>query len=242
MKKFNYFSSFFAALAVFFKIYKVMRENGLSFLMLTHIKEVDAEKKVKKIIAIFQEEAISRSAIKKEIRCCEYFYQEYFKRKVNLSSVKIPVQKPGMDRLYIMIPGISVEKIFSAESEHFTVDAVGSFSGLRDDRDAIREPYAWWGSDSSEPNSNYQGKSGKTIRESGVTAQTLKERLIQGFMYWDETRDFLDKRNTTLCAGTQNEAGEFPTVDFGSNAKGVCINWVKPGIAQPNSAPREIAC
>src|SRR5450830_268406 len=106
MKKINYFSSFFAALAVFSKIYKIMRENGLSFLMLTNIKEVDVEKKAKQIIAIFQEEAISRSAIDEDIKRCEQFYHKYFGRTVNLSDVEIPEQKFGLNRLYIMIPGI----------------------------------------------------------------------------------------------------------------------------------------
>lgn len=242
MKRINFFSRFFAALAVFFKIYQIMKENNLTFQMLKHVKEEDAEEKVKKIVAIFQEELIPLSAINEEIRRCEDFYRRRFNRPVNLSGVEIPEQKIGMDRLYIMIPGISIEKIILTEKEHFIVDAPNVFSGLCNDRDAFRKPYAFWGSDSPEADSLDKNKSGRAIKESGAVGQTLKERLIQGFMHWDETGEFFDKRNTTICTGTQNMADEFPIVDFGSKARGVCIDWVKPGIAKPNMFVREIAC
>jgi|GEM_PF-5671664 hypothetical protein len=242
MKKVNYFSSFFAALAVFFKIYRIMKQNNLSFRMLTHIKEVDAEKKVKKIIAIFQEDLIPLSKINEEIRRCESFYQRMFDRSVILSGIKIPEQKIGMNRLYIMIPNLSIERILAAEKEHFIVDAPNIFSHLCHERDATNKPYAFWGSDSPEADSQWKNKSGRVVKEAGVVGQTLKERLIQGFMHWDETGEFFDKRNTTICTGTQNMADEFPTVDFGSKTKGVCVDWIKPGMSKFNMSPREIAC
>lgn len=226
-----------------------MRKNNLSFQMLTNIKEVDAEKRMKKVIAIFQEEDVSLLAIQEDVKRCEEFYRKYFSRTVKLSSVKIPEQKFGMDRLFIMLPGISEHRILTEETKqwqkknkNFSVDAPGDLDHLIDDRNSNKEPYAWWGRNSPEPDLMYKNMSGNLLREAGVAGETLKERLLQGFMYWNETGDFLDKRNTTICTGTQNEVGEFPTVDFGSRTKGICISWVKPGIARPDMMAREIAC
>jgi hypothetical protein len=145
----------------------------------------------------------------------QLFYQKYFEMSLDFSDVHIPEKPEGEWRLLI-IPNLSLKNIRGKFSEYFEFCWVCSDENTVsfNERDAKNGAYAIWVEDMIEVNEDRKNFSNKEIKGKKIATETLAERLIHGFKFFDETGKHLDmkKYSRTLCAGSRYSNGCIPTV------------------------------
>ena len=164
----------------------------------------------------------------------ERFYLDTFGIKVDLSSVKVPKHQAGFDRLIVVIPETTPQKVFDKCQGLFScwkytdksLDEVINFSfQARLVEDAS---YAIWLRDRVEADEELKNLSANTLAERNISGIKLEERLIYELKYFDETGKHLDLKNYTLCSGSRFHDGDVPGVYWSSGASRLRVYWCIP--------------
>lgn len=230
--------------------FQILEKNGLTLEMLKQIREKGGEEKAKKIVALFLEAVAPVEQMNSDYANLKLewqnFYKKYFDISIDLSAVKIPIANKDFKRLLIIIPGITPNSVATAQGKHYETWAYTNdldSAITHNDRDAVNGPYAIWVRDTVEVEQKYRNRSANWANENKVLGETLLERLIHGFKYWDEKKKHLDINSWTLCGGSRSSGGRVPHVDFDSDDSGVGVGWSHPSHAYDSLGLRElIAC
>lgn len=160
------------------------------------------------------------------------FYKDAFrvkKDKKDLSNLAVPGRKPGFDRLVVVIPGMTPERLFQKCRELFpawkwtdrNLDGV-----VISERTAKDDAYAVWFRDRVEADEEFKNLSANNLKERGTPGITLEERLLMELEYFMRTGKHLDIQNVTLCAGSRDSDGDVPGVRWGVG--GLEVRWHGP--------------
>jgi len=164
------------------------------------------------------------------LRSWSKFYHRYFGIQPDFSGLMIPPRPEGFDFLIVVLKGITSNRIVAAMRQ-----AGIQVSTYTEDLDSIksdREPtqvYAIWVRNRQEADEELKNLSANKIKEMGLKTETLPERLLHGFKFWDESHIHLDVRNITLCAGSRLSDGGVPDVRWGDGR--VKVGWYFPSVA-----------
>ena len=178
-----------------------------------------------------------RTGFRSLIRDWQKFYHKYFPNlKVDLSNLQIPEKQEGLDRLIIVPQGLTPNLVYAVMSSHFQCwKAWDNLDSIKSDRDST-QTYAIWVRNRQEANTELKNLSANNIKEMGLKTETLLERLLHGFKFWDETHAHLDVHNITLCAGSRDSCGDVPDVGWGGGE--VRVGWSLPTLASVNLRAR----
>jgi len=162
--------------------------------------------------------------VKKEWRG---FYWKYFNILIGLQHIRVPLQQDGFNRLVIVAPSISINALVAAQRKFYRVyqasnenfDAMAVHNDRGDKPNA--KPYAIWVRDKKNPDKKYRGAN--RSQKDKVFGETLRERILHGFKYWDETQSHLDAKSGTLCIGSRDINGDSPSV---SSTFGDCMVYI----------------
>ncbi len=145
----------------------------------------------------------------------EKFYDDVFSIEIDLSpeQLSIPVKQPGFDRLIVVAPGITAQrvfdkcvKLFPCWSYYDDLDKAVSHS----DRVATNSPYAVWLRSRQEADKELEDKSAVMLQEEKIPGITLLERLLFELVYFRESGEHLDIERITLCSGSRDSDGGVP--------------------------------
>jgi len=149
-----------------------------------------------------------------------YFYRRNFGLELDFSSLKIPEQQSGFERLIIVAQGLTLNQVYDVCAKNF------SCSRYADDldetitwnsRNSDKDNYAVWFRDRKETDEELKNLSADQLTEKKIPGITLLERLLYELKYWDETDEHLDISNWTLCAGSRDADGRVPSVLWDSD-------------------------
>jgi len=213
-------------------------EFGISRKMLDNLEKPGGPEKIKRILEILNEPVNRYASLITE---WEEFYLKYFDIKTNLKDVIIPeITGQGQPkRLVIIIPIISVNKVIKSLKKQFKVvmEVSGPPAKLKDERNS-HKPYAIWVAKSQEPHRKLRSKSADWAKEQNFSGETLLERLLHGFKYWDETGRHLDETFMTVCTGSRYFNGFVPIVSSAENE--ISIGQNGTNVSLPVLGLREI--
>ena len=145
----------------------------------------------------------------------ERFYLLHFDLRYDLANLAIP-SCPSEGWRMLVIGEVSMRELYGRCKELFPcwvwtdsdVDGIVAWN----ERDVENGPYAIWVREGIEADEELKGLSANDIREKGITAETLAERLIHELKFFTETGEHLDVKNVTLCAGSRDAFGSVPGV------------------------------
>ncbi len=154
------------------------------------------------------------------------FYQKFFNLYLDFSNVIIPKCPSDKWQLLVVAKGISLEEVYQ---KHQAIYGRG-----RKWTDAIldeivvssrsnNDSYAIWVSNNQESDNNLKNFPANFIISSGLTTETLLERLLHELNFFRETGKHLDMIGSTLCTGSKwNDL--VPSVNWRQDG-GTHINW-----------------
>ncbi|MBI2465630.1 MAG: hypothetical protein HYV66_00115 [Candidatus Sungbacteria bacterium] len=159
------------------------------------------------------------------------FYPKFFGLNPDLSTVRIPLQRPDFTRLLIIAQGLTPNRVYEACQKHFpcwryTGDLDSALDWDQEERDPRTATYAIWVKNTPEADDNLKNLSAIQIKARGLTTETLTERLLHELMYWSETGQHLDSNTITLCSGSRHQDGSVPRVRWRWDKFGV--DWYGP--------------
>ncbi len=145
------------------------------------------------------------------------FYREVMNLEIDLNSIRIPEHVTGFDRLIVVMPGMTPEKLFQLCKSRFSgwkwtdksLDEI-----VTSERTATDGPYAIWVRDRVEADDELTGKSYNDLKVAGVSGVTLEERLLDELEYHFRIQKHKDIKNVTLCSGSRYSDGSIPGVDW----------------------------
>jgi len=143
------------------------------------------------------------------------FYKELFGLEIDFSKLVIPVKKKGFDRLIVVAPGMTPERLYGKCKELFpswkwTNDNLDKI--VISERTAKNSAYAVWFQNTVEADENLKNLSAYILKDKNIPGITLEERLLMELKYFKETGKHLDINNITLCAGSRCSDGSVPGV------------------------------
>ncbi|MDD5341323.1 MAG: hypothetical protein PHC97_02690 [Patescibacteria group bacterium] len=161
------------------------------------------------------------------------FYRKVYGLKADFSSLRIPERQKGFDRLIIVVPGMTPQRLYDKCKEMFpcwkwTDSDLGKI--VTSDRTAQNGAYAVWFRDRVEADEELKKLSANELKERGIVGATLEERLLHEQVYFLETGKHLDVENATLCSGSRYGDGGVPSVRWGDSGLGVF--WCGPGFCR----------
>jgi len=218
----------------------VLEKNGFTLDMFKQLREKNGDTVAKKIVALF-------TADYYQIKVNWYnFYKQYFGIDYDLSDIKISTPKLGLTRPIIIIPGVTPNLTVTKMKDHMDVWTYTENLDkaiVKNDRDAKDGPYLIWVRDGLEPEKDYRNMSANTLAAKNISGQTLLERLIHGFEYWDKTKKHLDYKDITLCSGSRGSGGDVPYVCFYPRVGDrVRVGYYHPGNSRGSLGAREVSC
>ena len=89
-----------------------------------------------------------------------------------------------------------------------------------------------------EADSEHKNKSADMLDIEGLSSITLRERLLMEELYFDETREHLDPKAWTICAGSRYPVGYVPYVLWLPGGRRVCVSWCGSVDRDPSARPR----
>lgn len=193
--------------------------------------------KQKAIYSVLEE---SRDDMKWKIIEWLSFYKD-LNTDCDFSNIRIPEKPDGNWRLLI-IADVLLEKLYAHCKELFpcwrwTDDDLDK-KVTWNERDAKNGAYAIWVRDVQEADENLKNISANSIKEKGITTETLAERLIHEIKFFQETGGHLDIQNVTLCAGSRYSDGSIPFVRWRDGK--VSVSWYPAGFAHGLLRSREV--
>lgn len=154
------------------------------------------------------------------------FYRKYFRLSVDFSDVIVP-ERSGFDRVIFVPKGLKLNDVLKAILKQFpawsyeeNLDKEVTENVRVSDRN-----YAIRIRERVEADEEFKSTSANSLREQGVNAITLLERLVLELKYWSETGQHLDVSNVTLCAGSRSRYGSVPDVRWGAGSGKLRICW-----------------
>ncbi|MDD5749429.1 MAG: hypothetical protein PHO91_01420 [Patescibacteria group bacterium] len=161
------------------------------------------------------------------------FYRKYFRLSVSFSDASIPDNAGGFDRVIFIPKGLKLNDVLKAMKKCFPVS-----SYIDDlDKDVIDNVrvsdcnYAIRIRERVEADEELKNLSANKLRQQGVNAMTLLERLVYELKYFSETNEHLDVQNWTLCAGSRGRDGGVPCVFWLAGNGRLRVGWFFPGFA-----------
>lgn len=145
------------------------------------------------------------------------FYRDVMNIAVNVDTIRIPERVAGFDRLIVMMPGMTPERLFQICKSRF-----GSWKWTNDDLDKIVTsdrtaadgPYAIWVRDRVEADEELANKSYNDLKAGNILGVTFEERLLDELKYHFRTGSHKDIQNVTLCSGSRYSDGNIPGVGW----------------------------
>src|SRR3989344_5361406 len=164
------------------------------------------------------------------LRSWSKFYNQRFGIKPDFSGLMIPPRPEGFDFLIVVLKGITSNQIVTAirQARIYVSLYTEDLDSIKSDRDST-QTYAIWVRNRQEADEELKNLSVNKIQEMGLKTETLPERLLHGFKFWDESHIHLDVRNITLCAGSRDSYGNVPVVNWDVSKVRVC--WYFPADA-----------
>ncbi|MDD5749449.1 MAG: hypothetical protein PHO91_01520 [Patescibacteria group bacterium] len=169
------------------------------------------------------------------------FYRKYFRISVDFSDVSIPADPGGFDRVIFIPKGLKLNDVLRAIRKQFP-----AWSYEEDlDKDVIENirksdrNYAILIRERVEADEELKNISANQLKQQGVNAITLLERLVLELKYWSETGQHLDVSNITLCAGSRSRFGSVPNVDWSADCGKLHIYWFSTGRANGRLRARQ---
>lgn len=223
----------------FFLGIDVLERNGLTLKTFRRLTKSGGDDKARRIIEILNEPV---SKHHKLILGWEDFYLKYFNIKIDLKKIKIPEPPMQEKRLLIIVPALSVDRVIKAQRKHYDVEmAVTGKEGKLRNTINHHEPYAVWVAESLNPYRKLRGHSAIWAEENNFSGETLLERLLHGFKYWDELGKHLDQNYLTICTSSRFANGCVPLVAFNiGKENGIVITQGEEKIRHPNLGHREV--
>lgn len=168
------------------------------------------------------------------------FYARILGIEVDFSEVQIPEHKPEFDRVLIIAHGLLISRALEAcEFPHWCYWDDPDSAITVDERSAVNSPpYAIRVRDCVEADDDLKGLSAENIEERGIKTQTVLERVLHELKFFDETKQHLDIKNITLCAGSRGSDGFVPDVYWFSGK--LFLSWSHPQIVDPNLRARAV--
>ncbi|MDD5341409.1 MAG: hypothetical protein PHC97_03155 [Patescibacteria group bacterium] len=158
------------------------------------------------------------------------FYKDVYGLEADFSSLLIPEHQNGFDRLIIVVPGMTPQRLYDKCKEMFPCQ---KWTDLALDkivtsaRTAQTNAYAVWFRDRIEADKELKNLSANTLKKRGIIGITLEERLLCEQKYFLETNKHLDINNVTLCSGSRYDAGDVPGVGWLDSE--LDVGWYNPG-------------
>ena len=172
---------------------------------------------------------VTTPSVRRLLRSWSKFYHRYFGIQPDFSGLMIPPRPEGFDFLIVVLKGITSNLVYAVMSSHFQCwKSWDNLDSIKSDRDST-QTYAIWVRNRQEADEELKNLSVNKIQEMGLKTETLPERLLHGFKFWDESHIHLDVRNITLCAGSRDSYGNVPVVNWDVSKVRVC--WYFPADA-----------
>lgn len=156
------------------------------------------------------------------------FYRKYFRITVDFSGVTIPDEQKDFTRVIFIPQGFTYADIVKVLKKKFKVwfYTENLDKAIKDDVRTSDKSYATRLRERIEADEEMKNLSANQIKEKGINAITLMERLVLELKYWDETGEHLDILNVTLCAGSRRSDGYVPFVRW--NDDELFVSWCDP--------------
>ena len=174
-------------------------------------------------------------SVRRLLRSWSKFYHRYFGIQPDFSGLMIPPRPEGFDFLIVVLKGITSNLVYAVMSSHFQCwKSWDNLDSIKSDRDST-QTYAIWVRNRQEADEELKNLSADKIQEMGLKTETLPERLLHGFKFWDESHTHLDIQNRTLCAGSRcvssNGSVGVPCVHWDPSGGGLGVGWFGPSFA-----------
>jgi hypothetical protein len=159
-------------------------------------------------------------------------YLDEFGLTCDFSSLVIPTQHKGFDRLIVVAQGLTIEQTFQQCKKHFPcwkyTDHDLDEAVPTNDRNPQNSSYVIWVRDRIEADQEHRNRSAH-LKRRNVPGITLLERLLFELAYFLEKGKHLDLQNLTLCLGSRFVGGLVPYVVWGGSD--LSVYWYNPGHA-----------
>jgi len=224
----------------FFLGIEILEKNGMDLKAFRRLTKRGGDDKARRIIEILNEPV---SSYYEKIKSWEDFYLKYFNLPIDLQNIKIPEKPKEEVDLLIVVPAISVDRVIKAMRKHFNVImVVTGAEGKLHNMVSYHGPYAAWATMNRNPYRKLRGKSAVWAEENKISGETLLERLLQGFKYWDEKNEHLDHNYLTICSSSRFANGSVPlvTANLEKGVDGIVITQGGIKTIHPNLGHREI--
>ena len=158
------------------------------------------------------------------------FYRKYFRLTVDFSAIITPPEQLGFDRVIFISKGLKLNDVIKAMKKCFPVSSYSDDLD-KDVTENVRvsdRNYAIRIRERVEADEELKNLSANQLKQQGVNAVTLLERLVLELKYWSETGQHLDVQNWTLCAGSRGRDGRVPLVGWLAGSSEIRISWYDP--------------
>ena len=181
------------------------------------LKESSAMGVIDKIIEKYKIKNVITAAREKaeKIKDWQDFYKEVFDMEFDLSKVEIPKKREGFDRLIIVAPGMTPQKLYEKCEELFGCKKITNENLdniITSDRTAEAGAYAVLFREGRGPDNELINKSANELKTEGVLGITLEERFLYELKYFKEFNKHLDIGKGTLCSGSRYADGNVPDI------------------------------
>jgi hypothetical protein len=171
------------------------------------------------------------------------FYEQVFNVNIDLANLPVPERRNGFDRLIVMVPGITAQKVYEKCGEFFR-----TYKHYHDldkdvptnDRTAANGPYAIWTRNVGEADKELKNKSANQLAQKQIKGITLAERLVYELKYFTETESHLDTENMTICSGSRDSGGSGLRVGWNRGYSEMWVNDCNPGSHRDDLRAREV--
>ncbi|MBU1202509.1 hypothetical protein KKH39_00465 [Patescibacteria group bacterium] len=161
----------------------------------------------------------------------EEFYRKYFRLVVDFYGVTIALNPGDFDRVIFIPKGLKLNDVLEAIRKQFP--AWSHEDNL--DKDIVEnirqsdKSYAIRLRERVEADEELKSLSANQLKQQGVNAITLLERLVLELKYWSETGQHLDVSNITMCAGSYDRDGGVLGVRWDADGGRLhIIDWFSP--------------
>ncbi|MDD5341423.1 MAG: hypothetical protein PHC97_03230 [Patescibacteria group bacterium] len=192
---------------------------------------------------IFEAKKIPKLAVDVSslVREWQDFYRQVYGIEADFSSLRIPEHQKGFDRLIIVVPGMTPQRLYDKCKEMFPcwkwteadLDKI-----VTSDRTAKTGAYAVWFRDRVEADEEMESLSANTLKKRGIVGTTLEERFLYEQKYFLETVKHPDINNVTLCSGSRYSDGDVPYVYWGDGR--MRVGGCSPGNSHDNLRSRSV--